>query len=104
MQLSKVEGAKVQKEIPVDKVVVDVEADDGELFIRICRVEKGIADENLVVLQGMLQGAIIESVLKHERMKERRMEQNKIGHDITCQMIFVFTISIKKKKYRDRKD
>lgn len=63
VQLSQIKRAKVQKEIPVDQLVVYVEADDGKLLIGIGCVEEGIANQNLVVLQAFFQSAVIESIL-----------------------------------------
>ena len=64
MQLSQIEWSKVQKEIPIDELLINVETNYRELLIRIGCVEKGIAYQNLVVLQAFFQCAIIESVLK----------------------------------------
>lgn len=94
MQLAQIQGTKVQKEIPVDEFVINVETDHGELLIGIGGVQKGIPDENLVVLQGVFEGAIIKSILmetkprntnrKRESKKERKTEKTemyKMGSD-----------------------
>lgn len=64
IQLSQIERSKVQKEIPIDELLINVETNYREFFIRVGCVEKGIAYQNLVVLQAFFQCAIIESVLK----------------------------------------
>lgn len=62
VQLSEIERPKIQKEIPIDELLVNVETNDGKFLVWICRVEKWIPYQNLVVLQTFFQSTIIESV------------------------------------------
>ena len=59
VQLSQIEWAIVQKEIPIDKLVIDIEADDGVFLIGIGRVEEGIANQNLLILQVLFKSTEI---------------------------------------------
>ena len=60
MSVGQIQRAKIQKEIPIDEFLIDIKTDDREFLIRICRVKKGISDQNLVVLKRIFQGGIIE--------------------------------------------
>ena len=68
MQLPQIQWTKIQKEIPIDEFVIDVETNDGKLLIDIIIIAIAmyvwIANQNLVIPQRFFESAIIESVLK----------------------------------------